>query len=48
MDRKEFIKKSILTGALTAIAPQLMGGSQEKSTYDKLMHNIGFNHLPNK
>ena len=48
MDRKEFIKKTILTGALTAIAPQLMGGSQEKSTYDKLMHNIGFNHLPNK
>ena len=48
MDRKEFIKKSILTGALTAIAPQLMGGSEKQSTYDKLMHNIGFNHLPNK
>ena len=44
MKRKEFIKKSILSG-ITAIAiPSLL--SAENSTYNKLMEKVGYNHSP--
>ena len=51
MDRKKFIKSALLTGAVGAIAPNILNADTKqnlKSTYDKLMHQVGFNHLPNK
>ena len=51
MDRKNFIKKTILgavgvtTGASALNAKDV---KSENSTYDKLMKQVGFNHLPNK
>ena len=51
MDRKKFLKSALLAGAASAAAPLVMrAGTKEnsKSTYDKLMDQIGFNHLPNK
>ena len=51
MDRKKFIKKSLLTVAgLTTGAPLLKAGNVrlKESTYDKLMEQVGFNHLPNE
>jgi redox-sensitive bicupin YhaK (pirin superfamily) len=51
MDRKQFISKSIIASAVGVFAPQLLKASDarpaEESTYDKLMQNVGFNHLPN-
>ncbi len=45
MNRKNFLKKSLLglaaTTGVTALASQ-------KSTYNRLMEQVGFNHLPNK
>jgi redox-sensitive bicupin YhaK (pirin superfamily) len=51
MDRKKFLKRSLLSVA--AIAAGTKGLKAEdtnagKSTYDKLMNQVGFNHLPNK
>lgn len=51
MDRKDFIKKSWLIGAIGAIAPQMLKAEDiqpKESTYDRLMQRVGFNHLPNK
>ena len=51
MERKDFIKKALLTGVVGAIAPQILKATNSlsvKSTYDKLMQQVGFNHLPNK
>jgi redox-sensitive bicupin YhaK (pirin superfamily) len=48
MDRKNFIKKALLTGVVGALAPQVLKATTSKSTYDRLMHQVGFNHLPNK
>ena len=51
MDRKKFIKSAFLTGAIGTVAPQLLKAETKeklKSTYDKLMDQVGFNHLPNK
>jgi redox-sensitive bicupin YhaK (pirin superfamily) len=50
MNRKEFIKKSVLASAVTSLVPQLVHASNEShkaSTYDTLMEKVGFNHLPN-
>ncbi|MEM9920015.1 MAG: pirin family protein [Bacteroidota bacterium] len=58
MDRKEFLKKSLMGLAASSALP-LAGQAAEptKSTYDKLMKDVpnekqlgqvGFNHLPNK
>lgn len=46
MDRKSFLKKAAM-GTAAAITG---GGltAKAKSTYDKLMEPVGFNHLPNK
>ncbi|HTO16797.1 MAG TPA: pirin family protein [Edaphocola sp.] len=51
MDRKRFIKSTILTGIAGAFAPKLLkaeNNSSPESTYDTLMQQVGFNHLPNK
>lgn len=51
MNRKEFITKTLATGAVTlAVAPMLKASNVEvkNSDYDKLMNRVGFNHLPNK
>jgi redox-sensitive bicupin YhaK (pirin superfamily) len=51
MERKKFIKSALLTGAIGAIAPQLLnakGSKPVKSTFDNLMQKVGFNHLPNQ
>jgi redox-sensitive bicupin YhaK (pirin superfamily) len=51
MERKEFIKNALLTGVVGAIAPQVLTAKNSKnikSTYDTLMEQVGFNHLPNK
>ncbi len=51
MERKEFIKNAVLTGVVGAIAPQILTAKNTKaikSTYDTLMEQVGFNHLPNK
>jgi len=48
MDRKEFLKKSAIAGAVAAIAPTALKASQEEkkvSTYEALMNKIGFNHI---
>jgi redox-sensitive bicupin YhaK (pirin superfamily) len=50
MDRKNFIKKALLGAAGVAAGSSQLQASPEKkqSTYDKLMEQVGFNHLPNK
>lgn len=52
MDRKNFLKKSLLGAAgLAAGSTQLKAeetGKETRSTYDKLMDQVGFNHIPNK
>lgn len=49
MNRKEFLKKSLVAGAVGAIMPQALANTEApKSTYDELMKTVGFNHLPNK
>lgn len=51
MKRKEFIKKSILGIAVTTAIPSTSKAeapNKSTSTYDKLMDQVGFNHLPNK
>ena len=47
MDRKDFIKKSLLSAAALAASKKLIKEKDEASTYDKLMNQVGFNHLPN-
>jgi redox-sensitive bicupin YhaK (pirin superfamily) len=51
MDRKKFIKSALLTGIVGSVAPNALQAETKeklKSTYDKLMDQVGFNHLPNK
>lgn len=51
MDRKNFIKKTLLGAAGIAAGNSTLKASNNqpaKSTYDKLMKQVGFNHLPNK
>lgn len=51
MDRKEFIKKSLVAGAVAAVVPNMVKASKVKvknSDYDRFMEDIGFNHLPIK
>lgn len=48
MDRKNFIKKTLLGAAGVAVGAKAAQAAPEKSTYDKLMAQVGFNHLPNK
>lgn len=47
MKRRDFIAKATAAGVLGAISPSILK-AKENSTYDKLMEQVGFNHLPNK
>ncbi len=50
MERKEFIKNTLIATAAGVAAPSLLKAKNTKvkeSTYDKLMSQVGFNHLPN-
>ena len=50
MDRKEFISKSLIATAAAAVVPGIVKSKEKegtRSTYDKLIENVGFNHLPN-
>jgi len=51
MKRKEFIKRSILSGLSAALLPSFLRAEQSSikhSTYNKLIEKIGYNHIPNK
>jgi len=51
MNRKKFLKKAFFASLAGAMVPQVLKASPtptNQSTYDKLMHQVGFNHLPNK
>jgi len=51
MERKQFIKNALLTGFLGTAATQILiskNTNKTKSTYNTLMEQVGFNHLPNK
>ena len=46
MDRKNFLKKSILVGLAGSVLPSIASANnsaKEKSTYDKMMGQVGFN-----
>lgn len=50
MERKEFIKNALITGVVGAMSKKILTpeNNNKKSTYDTLMEQVGFNHLPNK
>ncbi len=51
MDRKNFLRKSLLGAAGIATSSTVLKAKDEAkktSTYDKLMEQVGFNHIPNK
>lgn len=49
MNRKSFLRNSLLGIAGVATAKSMKATEPEsRSTYDKLMDRVGFNHLPNK
>ncbi|UTW63925.1 pirin family protein [bacterium SCSIO 12741] len=51
MERKEFLKKTLLAGAAGAIAPAMLQAKNvrlKNSDYDQMMKQVGFNHLPNE
>lgn len=51
MKRKDFIKKPLMaTAASSAVSGMLHAKNirVKESNYDKMMQNVGFNHLPNK
>lgn len=51
MDRKKFIKSLLITGVAGSVAPQFLKASNnqlDKSTFDALKEQVGFNHLPLK
>jgi hypothetical protein len=50
MKRKDFLKKSIVIGALGVTSPKIFStnlNNQNASTYDNLIDQVGFNHIPN-
>jgi len=51
MERKKFIKNAFFTGLIGLAAPKVLNAVKRNSadsTYDKLIDQVGFNHLPNK
>lgn len=51
MDRRTFVKNSLLGVAAAATGSAVLKASEntpKNSTYDRLMEQVGFNHLPNK
>ena len=48
MKRKDFLKKSMLLSAISAVPSFLSAKIPTTiSTYDKMIEQVGFNHLPN-
>lgn len=49
MKRKDFLKKSMALGALGITAPSVLSAKNPTfiPTYDKMIDQVGFNHLPN-
>ncbi len=51
MNRKNFLRKTLLGAAGLAVGKSVLNAKENttaRSTYDKLMDQVGFNHLPNK
>ena len=48
MKRKEFLRGSIFAGIAGMIGMKRANASSNVSTYDKLMDQVGFNHIPGK
>ena len=51
MKRKDFLKKSLALGAVGIAAPTIIKANNKNvnsSTYDKLIDQVGFNHMPNE
>ena len=51
MKRKDFLKKSLALGAVGIAAPTIIKANNKnvnRSTYDKLIDQVGFNHMPNE
>jgi redox-sensitive bicupin YhaK (pirin superfamily) len=48
MDRKNFLKTAALGAAAAITGSSIAKAETRQSTYDKLMKQVGFNHLPNK
>lgn len=51
MNRKKFLKDALMASVAGIVTPQILKASHsefKKSTYDTLMEQVGFNHLPNK
>ena len=48
MDRKTFFKRSLLFSAALVAQRSIATEVDKASTYDKLLDQVGFNHLPNK
>lgn len=51
MDRKNFIKKSLIAGVAGSLLPGSIKAKEtthKKSTYDTMMRQVGFNHMPNE
>ena len=46
MNRKNFLKKMAIGTAATVTSGGLLKADEKISTYDKLMQQVGFNHLP--
>jgi hypothetical protein len=48
MKRIEFLKKSIISGVAAMAAPLVLKSNNNKaSTFNTLMDQVGFNHMPN-
>ena len=49
MKRKDFLKKSMALSAIGVTAPSILSAKKPTtiSTYDKMIKQVGFNHLPN-
>ena len=51
MNRKKFLKNALMASVAGIVTPQVLKATNSdstKSTYDTLMEQVGFNHLPNK
>lgn len=51
MNRKKFLKDALMASVAGIVTPQILKASNSgstKSTYNTLMEQVGFNHLPNK
>ncbi len=48
MKRSGFLKQLLASGAGLSLLPLVAQTKESSSTYDKLMNQVGFNHIPNK